>query len=318
MIIINIDPAFLKQRIRMKHTSLILLCTIVLLLLTLLVQDVNCQNYSEYSIHINDDGSSNWRITKFSDIDTQVETWESFQQKVFELVDSAGNLTQRAMSVDQNSLQIDTVISGKSQTIQYSFTWQNFSIIQTNEILFGDVFEVNNFFSTLYGDASLQLTYPSTFSMKTVTPPPYEQNDQTQTLRWSRTQDLVNHETRIILSSNSSESQQYGIMTAISAASVSLFLIGFYLFKRRSKKKPSTSTVKSEESLFVQSETDKVLKILKSSGGSMLQSEITEQTRFSKAKTSQLLATLEKKGDITRYKKGRNKIVTLKERAKSE
>ena len=66
------------------------------------------------------------------------------------------------------------------------------------------------------------------------------------------------------------------------------------------------------------SEEDKVLKLLKSFGGSMRQSEITEQSRFSKAKTSQLLAALEKKGSITRYKSGRDKIVTLKERVKSE
>jgi uncharacterized membrane protein len=302
----------------MKHAPLTILCTIGLLLLILPHIGVNCQNYVEYSIHINNDGSANWRITKFSDIDAQVETWESFQLKVFELVDSATNLTQRAMSVDQNSLQIDTVIAGKSQTIQYSFTWQNFSIIQTNEILFGDVFEVNNFFSNLFGDASIQLTYPSTFNMKTITPPPYEQNDQTKTLRWSRTQDLVNQETKIILSNSSIESSQYGIVSVISVLSVCLFLIGFYLFIRRKKNKSSTSSIKSEDTLLVQSETDKVIKILKSSGGSILQSEITNQTRFSKAKTSQLLATLEKNGDITRYKKGRNKIVTLKERAKSE
>ena len=302
----------------MKHARLTILCTIGLLLLILPLQGGNCQNYAEYSIHINNDGSANWRITKFSDIDAQVDTWESFQQKVFELVDSAANQTQRAMSVDQNSLQIDTVISGESKTIEYSFTWLNFSIIQGNQILFGDVFGVSNFFSNLFGDASLQLTYPSTFSIKTVTPPPYEQNDQTKTLRWSRTQDLVNQETKIILSNNSNEIQQYGITAAVLAASVSLFLIGFYLFKLRSRKKPSTPPSKSEDAFLVESETDKVLKILKSSAGSMLQSEITGQTRFSKAKTSQLLATLEKNGDITRYKKGRNKIVTLKERAKSE
>jgi uncharacterized membrane protein len=302
----------------MKQTCLTILCIIALLLLVLLVQDANCQNYSEYSIHINNDGSANWRITKFSDINAQVETWESFQQKIFDLVDFAANLTQRAMSVDQNSLQIDTVISGKSKTIQYSFTWQNFSFIQANDILFGDVFGANNFFSNFFGDASLQFTYPSTFIIKSVTPQPYEQDDSTKTLRWSRTQDLVNQETKIILSNNSNESQQYGIIAAISAGSVSLFLIGFYMFKRRNKKKSSTSPIKSQDSFLVESETDKVLKILKTSGGRMLQSEITEQTRFSKAKTSQLLATLEKYGEITRYKKGRNKIVTLKERGKSE
>jgi uncharacterized membrane protein len=50
----------------------------------------------------------------------------------------------------------------------------------------------------------------------------------------------------------------------------------------------------------------------------MRQSEITEQCRFSKAKTSQLLSDLEGRGIITRYKKGRDKIVSLKERVKGE
>ena len=50
----------------------------------------------------------------------------------------------------------------------------------------------------------------------------------------------------------------------------------------------------------------------------MRQSAIAEQCRFSKAKTSQLLAVLEQKKVITRYKKGRDKIVTLNERVTGE
>jgi uncharacterized membrane protein len=50
----------------------------------------------------------------------------------------------------------------------------------------------------------------------------------------------------------------------------------------------------------------------------MRQSDITEQLRFSKAKTSQLLSGLEKRGLVTRYKSGRDKIVTLKDGAKEK
>jgi uncharacterized membrane protein len=50
----------------------------------------------------------------------------------------------------------------------------------------------------------------------------------------------------------------------------------------------------------------------------MRQSDINDALKFSKAKTSQLLAALEKKGDITRYKKGRDKIVNLAERVKEK
>ncbi len=76
--------------------------------------------------------------------------------------------------------------------------------------------------------------------------------------------------------------------------------------------------VAPSDSKELETEEGKILKLLKSSSGSMHQSAIVEQCRFSKAKTSQLLTVLEKKGNITRYKKGRDKIVNLTERAKSE
>ena len=55
----------------------------------------------------------------------------------------------------------------------------------------------------------------------------------------------------------------------------------------------------------------KIIKIIKSSGGTIRQSAITEQAKFSKAKASQLLAALEQKQIVTRVKKGRDKIVSL-------
>jgi uncharacterized membrane protein len=60
------------------------------------------------------------------------------------------------------------------------------------------------------------------------------------------------------------------------------------------------------------------VKLIKSSGGTLHQSAITDQFGFSKAKTSQLLAVLERKGIIRRYKKGRDKIVVLVEERKRE
>jgi uncharacterized membrane protein len=70
--------------------------------------------------------------------------------------------------------------------------------------------------------------------------------------------------------------------------------------------------------LLVESEEEKVLRIVRANGGTAFQSAITEQLRFSKAKTSQLLTSLEKKGVVRRYKKGRDKIVTLAEKNRSD
>jgi uncharacterized membrane protein len=260
-------------------------------------------------------------ITYISSANATVDTFDVFQQKIFDVVESAANVTNREMTVEETSLQINTTISLESKTTEYTFVWQNFSIIKGTQISFGDVFQVNNFFGRLYGDAALQLTYPSEFTVKKVLPTPYERQDSGDIMKWSRTQDLMTNTVSIVLTSDSQTGngisigwQFYGIAFAVIAVGIILSLIGFFRFKRR-KNNSSASAPKESP---IMSEEDKVLKLLKSSGGSMRQSEITEQSRFSKAKTSQLLAALEKKGSITRYKSGRDKIVILKERVKSE
>jgi uncharacterized membrane protein len=291
-----------------------------MLLLPLPLYSANGQNYAAYSVQINSDGSALWKITIFSDINATVDTFSDFQNKVSSIVDSASTLTQRRMTVDENSLQINTTVSSQSKTTEYSFLWQNFSIIRGGEIIFGDVFKVNGFFTQLYGDESLQASYPSSFSVKSVTPTPYQRDDSERTLDWARTQDLVNGKTEIVLVSaplNGNSNQLYIIIVAIALVGATLSLSGFYLFKRR-KALIKKTVVAPAESGALESEEDKILKLLKSSGEDMRQSTIVEQSKFSKAKTSQLLTVLEKNGKITRYKKGRDKIVTLNERVKSE
>jgi len=295
----------------------------VMLLLLLPLYPVNCQNYVAYSVQINVDGSALWKITNFSDVNASVDTFSGFQDKVSNLVASASSVTHREMSVDENSLQINTTISEQSKTTEYLFLWQNFSVVEGNRIVFGDIFQVNNFFGQLYGDDALEISYPSTFSVKSVTPDPYQRDDTAKTIDWARTQDLVNAETSIILTqtpqnnnSNQNSWQLYTIIAVIIIA-VSLSFVGFFLFKRRSHVSANANVLPAEK-VELETEEGKILKLLKSSGGNLRQSDIVDQLKFSKAKTSQLLTILEKNGNITRYKKGRDKIVNLTERVKGD
>jgi uncharacterized membrane protein len=284
-----------------------------------MVHQAQAQNYYEYKVQIRSDGSADWTIMQFSNANATVDSWDMFQQKVFDLVDVASTLTHRPMSVDVTSLQIDTTVISDSKTTEYSFTWQNFTIIRGNELVLGDVFQVNDFFKHLYGEAAFQLNYPSVFNVKSVSPAPYLQQDSE--LLWSRTQDLTSNAVNIVLVDvsqtvpSNSNWPLYSVVIALFAAGILLVLSGFYLNRRR--KNNNIATALEGVSPLV-SEEEKVLRLLKSSGGSMRQSQITEQCRFSKAKTSQLLSLLEKRGNITRYKSGRDKIVTLKERVKGE
>jgi uncharacterized membrane protein len=240
-----------------------------------------------------------------------------FQQRILDLADSAATASKREMGLDFYSMQIDTVISGESKTTEYVFTWVNFSLIQNQLITFGDVFRVEDFFVQLYGDSSLKITYPPTFTVKSVSPEPNERDNQTQTLGWFRTQDFVSGKPSIVLTSdNPAENGTSGdwlryLAIGIVSVAVGVSIAGFLVFRKRKSNIKAATTASVTAKSLVETDEDKIIKIIKSAGGTVRQSAITEETRFSKAKTSQLLTALEQKGVVTRVKKGRDKIVTL-------
>jgi uncharacterized membrane protein len=299
-----------------NHRLTVCFTVAVALILLVPAYPAQSQTYCVYNVQLRTDGSAVWTVTQFSGANATVESWESFQQKIYNLVDSASTITHRAMDIDGASLQINTTLSLDSKTTEYTFVWRNFSELQSGELSFGDVFAVNNFFGQLFGDAALQLSYPQDFTVKSVYPPPYERQDELHALKWARTQDLAGGNTRIILMpahniiSNTVPRQIDFIVIALLAVGISVPLLGFYVFKKRKSNDKSAELTMPELSV-IETEEDKVLKLLKTSGGTMRQSDITERLGFSKAKTSQLLTALEGKGKLARYKKGRDKIVTL-------
>jgi uncharacterized membrane protein len=149
-----------------------------------------------------------------------------------------------------------------------------------------------------------------------VYPPPYDRQDENKLLKWARTQDLTNVDTKITFSTsgqsdaNSNTVGMDVIGGAVVAVAVPVSLVSVYAAKKR--KNTTSATHVTTEPLGLESDEDKILNLLKSAGGSMRQTEITERLGYSKAKTSQLLTALEGKGLLARYKRGRDKIVTTR------
>ncbi len=301
-------------------------CGAILLMLLILlpINNGNCQDYIEYNVQLSTNGSAGWLITVVSDVNAPIDNWESFQTRIYDLVDSASDLTGRQMDIDEYSIQINTTISSASKITEYMFIWRNFSIIQNSELVFGDIFGVGIFFGQLYGDSSLQIEYPQNCVAISVNPEPNFRDDSAHILRWYRTQDLNSHHVSGILKIQSIGaglnlfSEQYFVLGATVIAFVSVLLIVLMVSKRKKAgtKNPNKDTAIA--SVQFESEEDKILNVLRGAGNSMRQSDITEKCRFSKAKTSQLLASLEKREIIRRYKKGRDKIVTLNESGQGE
>ncbi len=297
-----------------------------LLILISATCNVHAQNFVQYKVQVNSDGSANWTIIQASNSNGTVESWQGFQQQIINLINTARNQTQREMSLDNNSLQMNTIWENQSETTEYEFTWLNFSIIQGDRLTFGDVFQVKDFFGQLFGDGEIQVVYPASYQLVSVSPQPNGGNTNPQTLDWLGTQFFVNGNPSITIepssepsSTPSQESNAFGwqfyvLIGSGVAAALAAFSVASFIVKRRMTKAERINA--STPMPPIESEEEKILKIIRASGGSTYQSDITEKCNFSKAKTSQLLTTLEKKGIISRYKKGRDKIVNLTELSK--
>ena len=292
-------------------------------LMLLSIHTAHAVDYIEYKIEINMDASAAWTITRVSDLNASIDL-EGFPLRVTALVDAAANQTHREMSLDLDSLQVNDEISWETQsrTTIYSFTWHNFSVTKNRNITFGDAFAVPDFFGQLFGDGTLQISYPSTYSVRSVSPTPNEQDDSSRKLTWLRTKDFINGNPTVTLAKNANEEndewQQFILIGVAVFVVVTVLLASVYFLRIRKKRARDSVNAQLAGALLTESEEEKVTKVLLSSGGTMRQSAIAEQCRFSKAKTSQLLAVLEQKKVITRYKKGRDKIVTLNERVTGE
>ena len=317
-----------QVRMRFRHLMTALMsCALIIFVLSSL-QPSYAQGFVQYRVQLNADGSASWTITQALDLNGTIDSWRGFQQRVDNLVSSAANLTQREMAVDPSSLQLNTVWENQSETTTYQFTWINCSVLQGNEFVFGDVFRLNGFFSQLYGDGELQITYPQNYTVSSVSPQPNGGNIAPETLDWLGTDFFVNGNPSIVIVPSASPSPPpqasmigsslYAIIASIAIVAVAIFSVSTYLLRRRKIHKNDSSTRIPPSVPLVESEEEKVLKIVQANGGSIFQTAIKNQCNFSKSKTSQLLASLEKRGMVRRYKKGRDKIVTLTEQSETE
>jgi uncharacterized membrane protein len=306
----------------MKALVLTLMAMILLVLLAVPYGTVLGASQPGYAIQIGNDGSATWTVTQILGVNSSIETLETLQNRITLLVNASESVTGRAMAASVDSLTFTA--SGSYVEAEYEFQWENFSKVKGEQIIIGDVFQVPDFFSQLYGDMAVYMSYPPEYVVVgTVQPPPSTQNGSIQLLSWLGTKDF-NGDTRIVLAEISATTGFWGsleedvvliaILAAIAAGSV-----GFYVLRYNKKKKMMARETAQPGSLPVmESDEEKALKLIKSSGGSLHQSAITDHLGFSKAKTSQLLTVLEHKGVIRRYKRGRDKIVVLVEENKGE
>jgi uncharacterized membrane protein len=288
---------------------------ILLISLFLSCRIAHCDSAVVYSVQINNDGSATWILVQNVGINGSFDTWPQFQNKVKSLTERAQNRTGREMIVEFEFMSISG--SGSYAVVEYSFNWENFSKTENAKITVGDVFQVENFFQQLCGDGEVNMTYPSGYVVETVSPQPYRRDDSRRTLIWVGTADFANN-TNIVLEKEAltpallDALQQNAIIIVSLIAMVSGALAVFSLLRYRQKRgRDATSKPGIPGLPEIESDEEKIVNLIRHSGGSLYQSTITDRCGFSKAKTSQILSILESKGVVHRHKEGRQKIVTL-------
>jgi uncharacterized membrane protein len=273
----------------------------------------------EYMIEVNADGSALWTVEqRGTDIQTSLDR---FVENMSWLLNSAQIRTQREMAVTNFGMNVN--VSGSYKVVEYRCQWGNFSKAVGSEIEIGDVFDVQNFFAYLYGDGTVIFRYPQNYTIAGVSPSPNEQDSSKQMLEWYGIDEFKTGEPNIILQARSTTSGFFDavsrdlIIVLILVALVGGGAFSFYYFrlvKRRKKEYPEPGKPEAQKQLRIEDDEEKVINLLRAAGGTLYQSTITEECRFSRAKTSKLLKIMEDKGRIKREDKGRERVVTLSEK----
>jgi len=280
-------------------------------------------NQVEYALEISDNGSTVWMIRQTVTVNDTYDDLNQFQGRVELLVDAARNETSRNMFAE--AISISSIMSGSYISVEYVFRWDNFSKIEDGNILIGDVFEVHDLFPRLYGDGTVQITYPPEYRINRILPSPSRRDDSSRLLEWLGTAEFDNGNVDIAFKREAGapgllEAVGQNIILIVGAVAIlAVSVASILVFRRRKTKEANLSeTSLPPTSSGLESDEERVVKMLKSVGGSAYQSAMTEHFGFSRSKTSQLLSIMEKNGTIKKHRKGRDNIVTLvkKEEAK--
>lgn len=309
--------------------SRVALCLLLFLGVLLLSGTAKGAHQLEYTIEVYEDGSATWVIEHrfgkgedealFRQLSDLTYFSDTFVKSIKSLVNATREETGRMNMIVENFVMTVSV-SGSYSVVKYQFRWSGFAETEDTKIKIGDVFKVEGLF--LYGEGTVNIIYPSGYSIESISPSPNAESDQTLTWYW--TSIFEEGEPKIVLR----EKAAFGFMDAVkeNAFILSILItlacgifIGFYYFKLR--KKEVKEIVGAETSvpltiLRIEDDEEKVVNLLRAADGSLYQSTIADQCRFSRSKTSKLLATMENKGVIRREKEGREKVVTLINRAK--
>ncbi|MFB6253886.1 MAG: helix-turn-helix transcriptional regulator [Halobacteriaceae archaeon] len=256
----------------------------------------------------------------------------------------AENRTGRSMHI-QNISRVSSIIAhGKNATanatgiLSLTFVWTNFAQVSGTEIQVGDAFGDQ---WQLKQHQILRFYPPSGYNVHSVSPSTKVSGG---VITWVGPQTFSAKEPAIVYISNQEQTPpRFSPIGFVYGAGIFIALIGgglgVYIWLRRGRifmSSPSTNSTQSEpdqtdttitqepdqdiESVDPEllSDEERIEQLLKQHGGRMKQSNIVEETKWSNAKVSQLLSSMEEEGQINKLRIGRENLITLPDENDSE
>lgn len=298
----------------MKSKAMMLFGIFAILFLSSLGGVISEESNSIY-IKIYEDGSALWNLeTKFelktqSDIDffngymAALEEDKEFiiQQKkdsLQEIINDVAYSSGREMTVENISLNYQSIdsINKKFGLVNIKFVWKGFGLKDKDLIKIGDAFSKGSFIEE--GEVLL-IEYPKEYSINNVYPEPNEKRENS--LLWYGPKILLENEPRIILEKKSLvNSTNILLVGIVSILAIIIIVLIFHLTCRKKKNSP-----------MLLSDQEKIINILKSSGGKCFQNYIVDQSGMSKSKISQIISEMEKTELISKQKYGKNNLIIL-------
>jgi len=272
-----------------------------------------------YTITLKEDGTANWHVEYRTLLasDEDVGAFDSYAKNVsFSYLPQFQDLMQRsaaqAAAATSRPMEItdfagDTVIqttpTGRYGVVYYSFSWKNFAKTGT-DLAIGDAFAGGMY---LAKDNTLIIRYPSGYTVSAAEPAPDQVRDG---LIWYGQRSFGAGEPRLVF-----EKPGFPWLPVLLGGGIVLiFIAGVYrvISKRRRSEpdEPEVATVPLSEADLLSLE-DRIVQLLKTSGGEQYQSEIVKNLGLPKSTVSASLNDLHKRGIIQKVKRGRENLIRL-------
>lgn len=308
----------------MKSTTLLLLTVFYVAMMVFASTPVHAYSLATtYIVKISENGTASWLIersaylpttddqTSFEQLITRAITYiDQFSSQVANIIDQTHNKTGRFMTAEHIAVGGNVTQSGAGAYgfIKYSFDWTNFAVPGSTKMTLGDAFSNASF---LFGPGSLSVLLPTGYIVNNCSPTPDYSSGNL--LRWNTVGDLQDDQPSVLLSQN--DGTVFPPAVLVLAGALLLIaggvLASVMVLRVKRKTTKNTSETIPDYSFKEMADTERILALLKKEGGQALQSRITEQLKFSKAKTSRILGEMETKGMVSRRKNGRDKVVSI-------